>query len=300
MLGNCSPDFLELIPIAYYRLDKNDIIVHVNQAWLDLRGYSSRNNVLGKHINTVGFTGQKNSHDDIRERVVKEKIVRDIVHELVRPDNSRFWGSIHAVAIYDKDGEYAGREGFVIDVTERETHRAIASTIPMGIFEVEPIDGIERIVYCNDEFVQMFGFSDMSEALLTPISQVYFQEEDYKDFLTRINQEDSKLTFHRQKYMKQIGTQGVSKHPFLVEGHTRIQRDDKGRCTRRVEILKDLRHDEPLQKLSADLGNVLHTFTTALIAIENDIRSAQLALDINPFKTAPTVNLENHFRKTVS
>ncbi|MEM7131000.1 MAG: PAS domain-containing protein [Chloroflexota bacterium] len=278
-------DFLTKLPIGYYRLDAEDKVDYANHAWLALHGYPSLEYVQGKKV-SLAYVHEEDAKA-LQDTIMACGTIHDRVIELKRPDGEHFWASIYASAIQGPDGDYFGREGIVIDVTERQIQRRIADTLPAGYYAVEIKDGCERITHCNKEFVEMFGFDSEAHAVGFEIHQLYRYPADYEEFWQRLEHGQEKEVRNREVEVKSLDDRR-----FRVETNINLVRNKQGALVSRIGVVRDLSKDEPLQRLRNDLGNVLHTFTTGLIAIKSDIESAQAALGVDPFATLPRVTTE--------
>lgn len=277
--------FLTKIPIGYYRLDAENKVLYANHAWLALHGYPSLDSVQGREVTTAYVHAEEAAA--IHREIIDTGKVHDAVIELKRPNGERFWASIYASAILDGEGNYSGREGLLIDVTERQMHSLIADAMPVGYYAVEKRGHAEEITCCNPEFAEMFEFESPEAAVGFDIGKLYRYEADYKDFHNRIDHglEDSLRN-------REIEVRTINGRTFPVETNINFQRDKAGNHIGRIGVVRDLSKDEPLQRLRNDLGNVLHTFTTGLIAIKSDIESAQAALGPDPFAAMTELNNE--------
>lgn len=272
-----SFDFLTKIPIGYYRLDADDKVTYANHAWLALHGYPSLESIQGKQVTTAYVRPEE--AEEIHRQITTYGAIQDMVVELKRPNGEHFWASIYTTSIVDSSGTYQGREGLIIDVSERQMHRRVADMLPAGYYTVERRNSVEVITYCNQEFAEMFEFESTDAAIGFDISGLYRHMSDYEDFHSRINhgQEDSLRN-------RELEVQTINGKAFWVENNINLQRDSSGKHVGRVGVVRDLSKDEPLQRLRNDLGNVLHTFTTGLIAIKSDMEAAQSAMGPDPFE----------------
>lgn len=104
---------------GYFFIGQNGLFLDVNEAWLRLHGYSSKDEVLGKHFS---FTQLANDLDEATQNT-----------EFVLQGNSIPFGEFTrkckdgAVGYHTfsanpviKDGRVIGLEGFIIDVTEKK------------------------------------------------------------------------------------------------------------------------------------------------------------------------------------
>ncbi len=277
MNTDISVEFLTELPIGFYILDAEDRIVFVNDAWLELHGYKSLDQVRGRNVRFVHVYPQK--VEDIRESINTNGWVKDQVFELIRPNGEHFWVSVYSTEIIDVTGRYNGRRGIVLDATEREIHRRIMNEIPVGYYAVERQHGVDIITYCNQEFAEMFGFASPAEAVGVDISRLYRHRSDYNSFQNRIEHGPEHDVHHQLEVQSLDGQKS-----FWMEASTRVQRDSFGKPIGRIGVVRDLSQDEPLKQLRQDLGNVLHTVTTSFIAIESDMEVALEALGAESLK----------------
>ncbi len=273
------------IPIGIYRLDAEDKIVFANQSWLDLHGYKTLEKVRGRHIRIV--YAHADEANAVRSTLISTESIQDRVIRAQRANGEEFWASLYAAALFAPDGAYVGREGIVRDVTAREIHRKIAHALPAGYYSVEDVDGVEKLTYCNAEFAAMFGFASQQAAVGYDVASLYRHQADYENFRVRIAREKSRSIRYRELEVKSI--RGDS---FWVETSINLEYDERDQYVGRIGIVRDLSKDQPLQKLRSDLGNVLHSYTTGLIAIKSDIDAAVVALGPNPFPQVPSISAE--------
>lgn len=285
-LHNQSSAFLSKLPIGVYRLDANDNILYVNNAWLDLHGYKDFEEVKGSNISIV-YARPSETALKIGGALFAKGILQDGVFEFKRPDGEHFWASLYLVANVDEAGHYLGCQGVVLDVTERKIHRRIMREIPVGYYAIETRNSFDIITYCNQVFADMFGFSPLQKAVGVDISRLYRHAIDYKRYHDRIELGKEDFVSH------QLEVQTIDqRRSFWIEAITRVERDEQGKPIGRVGVVRDLAQDVPLKELLQDLGNVLHTFTTGLITIKSDIEIALAALGPSPFPKAPTITPE--------
>ena len=281
-----STDFLGQIPVGIYRLDQDDRVVYANDAWLMMHGFETFEQVQNRPIGSL-YHDQETARK-LREIVSANGMAKDIVVELERPSGEHFWASISTLALRTDDGAYAGREGIVTDVTERQMQRRIAEAIPAGYFAVERKWDRDEVVHCNDEFAHMLGFDSPERVIGYPVVQLYENSADFHDFRQRLDHGDEQAIRHQEFQWHK-----VNGRVFWVEMDVNLQRNAAGNCTDWIGVVRDLSKDEPLQRLRKDLGNVLHTFTTGLIAVKSDIDTAMLALGPNPFPKLPEISMEH-------
>jgi signal transduction histidine kinase len=136
-------------------------------------------------------------------------------------------------------------------------------------------------------FADMFGFSSPAEVVGVDISRIYREPKVYDEFRNLILYGTEDVIHHQLEVQTLSGSRS-----FFIEVSTKLQRDPQGRPTGRIGVVRDLSRDQPLKQLRQDLGNVLHTFTTGLIAIESDMDAALQALGPTPLPKATRTSLE--------
>jgi len=112
-------DLYNNAPCGYHSLDKNGVVVQINDTELRWLGYT-RDEVVGnmKWADLVTpsslVTFQKNF-----PQFKKQGVVHDLEFEILRKDGTTMVGLINATAIYDTGGDYQMSRTTVFDITER-------------------------------------------------------------------------------------------------------------------------------------------------------------------------------------
>jgi PAS domain S-box-containing protein len=108
----------ENLPLGYQSLDLQGNLIIVNQAWLDLLGYSSKEEVIGRSI--LDFVTED---ELIAERFPKFKAsgsIHELLFELRRKDGTTILVSVDGRVSYDKDGKFIQTHCVLHDVTEKQ------------------------------------------------------------------------------------------------------------------------------------------------------------------------------------
>ena len=102
---------------GYYSIDTNGYLVDVNKAWLDLYGYNSKNEVVGKHFSVSRKPeGIEKLKTTVNAALNGEKVKSYIVERL-RKDGGIGYHSLTANTIYEGE-KIVGMEGFIIDLPD--------------------------------------------------------------------------------------------------------------------------------------------------------------------------------------
>ena len=108
----------ENLPLGYQSLDLQGDIIIINTAWLDLLGYASKEEVIGRN-----FGDFVTDADLFIERFPKFKacgITKEVIFEMVKKDGSIILVSIDGRVSYDKDGNFIQTHCVLHNVTERK------------------------------------------------------------------------------------------------------------------------------------------------------------------------------------
>ncbi len=113
-------DLYNHAPCGYHSLDKNGIIVQINDTELQWLGYA-REEVTGKKnfVDMLAPASQqlfRSNYSGFKAR----GFVHDLEYELIRKDGTTFHVSLSATAIYDPAGEYLMSRSTLFDITERK------------------------------------------------------------------------------------------------------------------------------------------------------------------------------------
>jgi PAS domain S-box-containing protein len=177
-------------PDAIAVSDLNAKINECNQAALDMFGYSSREEVIGKSLlEFVASSNQQRVAKDFEEMIVEQDTARNIEYAFLAKNGREFLGEISASSIRDSSGNLAGFVVIIKDITERkqledalheseEMFRAISTSALDAIILV---DDASKIVYWNPAAEKMFDYTneaiigkDIADAIVPPAHREFF------------------------------------------------------------------------------------------------------------------------------
>jgi len=119
---------LDSSPDAILVSDLNGNITDGNQAALDLFGYSSKDEIIGKSA-FEGFA--KKDHERAMEnlkKLLERGLMKNIEYTLLTKDGHGFQGELSASVIRDASGNPTGLVGIIKDITERKRIEEMKST----------------------------------------------------------------------------------------------------------------------------------------------------------------------------
>lgn len=110
---------LESSPDAIAVTDSKAILIECNQSNVDMLGYSSKGELIGKNAFTlIAQKDQKRARKN-SEKTLKEGIIKNIDYTLVKKDGTGFPAEMSASVIHDASGKLAGFVAITKDITVR-------------------------------------------------------------------------------------------------------------------------------------------------------------------------------------
>lgn len=110
---------IELNNAGYFRIDADGLFWEVNQAWLTMHGYSSRDEIIGKHFTFTQVEKDINQAKSIVNQLLEGESIRTGEFTRLCKDGSTGYHTFTANPVMHK-GKIVGLEGFLIDITEKK------------------------------------------------------------------------------------------------------------------------------------------------------------------------------------
>ncbi len=111
---------VETFPAAIIRSDSSGTITFVNQQTVELHGFNSADELLGKKTNDLVSEDDRGLSTIIMQRCIEDGSVHDFEYKIKRKDGSTLPGEFHAAAIKSSEGSVTGFIGVVINIAERK------------------------------------------------------------------------------------------------------------------------------------------------------------------------------------
>lgn len=108
---------IENTDAGYFFIDSDSAYRNVNDAWLRMYGYSSREEIIGKHFMCTQIDKEKNEVLSVVEKLMGGEQVRSGEFTRLCKDGSLGYHKFSANPVYEND-EIVGIEGFIVDITE--------------------------------------------------------------------------------------------------------------------------------------------------------------------------------------
>ncbi|MDY6950096.1 MAG: PAS domain S-box protein [Thermodesulfobacteriota bacterium] len=104
---------------GYFFVDLNGRFRDVNDAWLNMHGYASREEVIGKHFSLTQVAEDLDTAQKYVEKMLAGEPIPTGEFSRRRKDGSSAFHTFSANPVVES-GEVVGLEGFLIDITDRE------------------------------------------------------------------------------------------------------------------------------------------------------------------------------------
>jgi two-component system, cell cycle sensor histidine kinase and response regulator CckA len=263
----------EKAPVGYQSLDEWGHLVEVNQAWLDLMGYS-REEVIGTSFEDYLAPGFKEVFRH-RCQIVKERgEVRGAQFEMIQKNGSDITVAIDGSFVTDEHG--VGRSHCILhDITSRKRaekeQRRLAAAIAQASEGIVITDDAGTIQYVNPAFERMTGFQQ-DEVIDTKISVLRSDEheegfyQNLHEILARGEAWKGRLTGKKKDgttYQEDTTISPVFDDAGQIVNYVGVQRD----VTEQIALEKQLLHAQKMEAVGTLAGGIAHDFNNLLTIV---------------------------------
>lgn len=127
---------IETAHAGYFRLDSGGKISSVNQAWLEMHGYQSEQEVIGKPYSIVHVSDEKEKAIEYNMKMLKGENIPGGEFKRVCKDGSIGYQT-YSVKPVIKDGEIIGVEGFIIDTTAVKAAQEERKKLELSLLQIQ-------------------------------------------------------------------------------------------------------------------------------------------------------------------
>lgn len=155
-------DLYNHAPCGYHSLDKDGVIIRINDTELNWLGYT-RDEVVEKMKFTDLLTPAScQAFQKAFPQIKKRGALKDVENELVCKDDSILRGLTNSIIVYDVNDEYLACRSTVFDITERkkteDTLRSLFTAIEHSPIAVIITDESANINYVSPRFSEITGY----------------------------------------------------------------------------------------------------------------------------------------------
>ena len=222
-------NILENIQDVYYRSDREGNLIMMSPSGIQMFGYSSEEEVLGKNIAET-FYSNPQQRDALIEAMERDGFIKDFEVELQRRDGSLVTVEANSHRYFDEKGEFQGIEGIFRDITKRkEIMRSLAESEAKfrSIFEnIQDVfyraDLAGNLVLFSESGAKKAGYSSAREMIGLNLGDViYLDPEERKRFVEAIHAQG-----RVEHYPIRLKTKSGEIHKILANSH--LYYDDAG------------------------------------------------------------------------
>ena len=165
--------------VGYFRINKDGYYEEVNDAWLALYKCSLKEEVIGAHYFLNRSPEARKKLEALVNKVLSGESVTGEVVERVCMDGTVGYHTVSAIPYY-KNGEIAGLEGFIMDVTEQvkaeqelekklkeeikpvDFYKTISQSDKVGYFRIDREGFFQEV---NDTWVKLYKYDSKNEII---------------------------------------------------------------------------------------------------------------------------------------
>lgn len=265
-------DLYNSAPCGYHSIDKDGLIVQINDTELQWLGYT-RDEVVGRLKATFLFTPESVLVFQRTFPVFTERgWLNDLELDMVRKDGSIMHILLNATAIYDEHGQFLRSRSTIFDITElRQTQQAIIASeeryrlLAENIADMIMTFSLDRLItYMSPSCERILGY--LPEEVEGKSHSEFIHSEDYPQVIDRTRQAvASKENF----YTNQFRLRHKAGHYIWYEVRTRIVFDhDTGNVVQFISVLRDITErkqaEAQLQKSEERLRTIIENIPVML------------------------------------
>jgi len=226
-------------PDAITVSDLNGNITECNQATLDLHGFSSKEELIGKNaLELIAGKDHQRAMENLK-KTLEQGSVRSIEYTFLTKDGREFPAELSASVIKDSSGNPTGFVAITEDITERKKAEEelirLSSAVKMSTDSIVISDLGAKIVDVNEATLEMYGTDDKGDLI-------------GKDSFDLIVPEDREKAFASMKEVLEKGYVKSREYHIIikdgsripVEMSTAIMKDADGKPIGFVAISRDI------------------------------------------------------------
>lgn len=174
----------------------------VNKAVARIFGFESPEDMRG--IDISQYYRHDEDYEQFMDYLKKNEQVENYPLEMKRKNGEPITISVSGRLEKNDKGDIVGWKGIFTDVTEQQLLRRL-SELPLGIYEVRMKGNKPIIIYCNETFAEMFGYTSNEGIIGMNMDELYANEDEVSKFdnaLRRADERDESIADYLLKVKK--------------------------------------------------------------------------------------------------
>lgn len=254
---------------GFYRIDLNNVLIDCNDAFANIMGFVSKNDIVGKSINDVYL--DSSDKDKFISLLKSQVYVRNHESMLTLQGGKKIWLLENVSLIRDKLGEAQFIEGTAFDITDLKVAQLEIQKAQDSLTMV--IDNIDSLVYSLDIFPdgrKEFNFlGKQIERLIGLPKQEYIEEVKSGRINQFFHPDDLRHVVEQLTDIKKHRGHGTFRYRFLhrkseeyvwLEENIYPQFDEEGRIYRNFGVVRDIsdniRYENALKRSESSYRNL--------------------------------------------
>jgi two-component system NtrC family sensor kinase len=145
-------------------LDLNGVITDVNQKTVEMHGFNSKDELLGKNITELVAPSDRHRGASSMQQTIKRGAIRGIEYTMLKKDGSEFLVEVSASVLNDVTGKPVGRIAIGRDITERKRAEEKEKQLQQEVYRSSRLASIGELAAgvaheINNPLTGVVGFS---------------------------------------------------------------------------------------------------------------------------------------------
>jgi len=263
----------ENVPSAYQSLDDRGLLLEVNEAWLDLFGYSREEVISQWFGDLLAPKFRESSCGGILGRDSEGRI-QGVELEMVKKDGSPVTVLLDGIVVGDGDGKFKCHH-ILHNITERNKSQAeqkwLATAVEQSAEAIVIADKDGNTQYVNPAFERISGYSreEIAGKKLSPLAGPDYNEALQRQLwktITRGEVWNGRLESKKKDgtvYFEDTTIAPVRDARGDIANFVAVKRD----VTREVLLEKELLHAQKMEAVGTLAGGIAHDFNNLLTVI---------------------------------